>query len=163
MTRLEARHHPRDSELSLAALFAGWALADEVQRRMSADGYPDVRLADGLVFQHLLAGPVTIGTLARGLSISQQAVSKSIVDLEARGYVQRQTHPSDRRARLVSLTRRGRAAVKSARRNRAALDEELAGRLGAGRVRKARRLLADVLEELDAGNSTRARSARPPR
>jgi DNA-binding MarR family transcriptional regulator len=160
---MEARHDSLGPELSLVAVSAGRALADEVQHRMSADGYRDVRLADGLVFQQLLPGALTIGALARNLGISQQAASKSVVDLERRGYVQRRTHASDRRARLVSLTRRGRAAVKSARRHRAALDDELADRLGSGRVRKARKLLVEVPEALDAGNRMRAQSARPPR
>src|ERR1700750_2876438 len=53
-----------DVDLSLASLFAGWAMADEIQRRLAADGLDDLRFADGFVFQHLVDGPVTIGALA---------------------------------------------------------------------------------------------------
>ena len=48
---------PAVADLSLAALFAGWAIADEVQRRIAADGLDDLRFADGVVFQHLVPGP----------------------------------------------------------------------------------------------------------
>ena len=44
----------RRADLSLASLFAGWAMADEIQRRLAADGFADVRFADGFVFQHLV-------------------------------------------------------------------------------------------------------------
>ena len=42
-------------------------MADEVQRRIAADGLDDLRLADGVVFQHLVPGPLTIGELAERL------------------------------------------------------------------------------------------------
>ena len=89
----------REVDLSLASLFAGWALADELQRRLAADGFADVRFADGFVFQHLVGEPVTIGALADRLAVTQQAISKSVADLERRGYVERRPDPDDARAR----------------------------------------------------------------
>ena len=56
-------YDPAEADLSLASLFAGWALADELQRRLAADGLTDLRFADGLLFQHLVGGPQTIGAL----------------------------------------------------------------------------------------------------
>ena len=61
---------PADADLSLASLFAGWAMADELQRRLAADGFEDSRFADGVLFQHLVAGPVTISTLAERLGVT---------------------------------------------------------------------------------------------
>jgi DNA-binding MarR family transcriptional regulator len=152
-----------DLDISLASLFAGWALADELQRRLAADGLDDLRFADGLLFQHLVGGPVTIGALAARLEVSQQAVSKSVADLERRGYVARSADPDDARARLVALTARGEAAIAGARRHRAALSAELAERLGPRRVEGARRLLLDVVGELGADTAVRGRRVRPPR
>src|SRR6187402_1354368 len=98
---------PADADLPLAALFAGWAMADEVQRRIAADGLEDLRMADGVVFQHLVPGPLAIGELAARLGVSQQAASKSVADLERRGYVRREADPADGRARRAALTERG--------------------------------------------------------
>jgi DNA-binding MarR family transcriptional regulator len=158
-----ASFDPAASDLSLAALFAGWALADEVQRRLAADGYEDLRFADGFVFQHLVGGPVTIGALAERLGVSQQAASKSVADLERRGYLRRDPDPADARARRVALTPRGDGAIEAARRHRAAIDAELTQRLGPRRVEGARRLLLDTIRALGADTAVRARRVRPPR
>jgi DNA-binding MarR family transcriptional regulator len=152
-----------ESDISLASLFAGWAMADEIQRRLAAAGFDDVRFNDGVVNQHLIAGPLTIGALAERLGVSQQAASKSVADLERRGYVERTADPDDARARLVALTARGRAVIDSARDHRAALAAEIAERLGARRVEGARRLLLDVVAELGGEAAIRGRRVRPPR
>src|SRR5262245_26964352 len=117
---------PAEADLSLASLFAGWAMADEIQRRLAADGFGDLRFADGFVFQHLVGGPVTIGVLAERLAVTQQAASKSVADLERRGYVARAADPDDARVRRVALTPRGDGAIAAAREHRAALAGELA-------------------------------------
>jgi DNA-binding MarR family transcriptional regulator len=153
---------PAGADFTLAALFAGWALADEVQRRIAADGMADLRFADGFVFQHLVPGAQTIGTLAERLEVSQQAASKAVADLERRGYVQREADPADGRARRVALTARGRAAIDAGRRHRAAVEAELAERLGRRRVEAARRTLVDALEALGGGAAVRGRRVRPP-
>jgi DNA-binding MarR family transcriptional regulator len=155
-------YEPAAADLSLAALFAGWAMADELQRRLAADGFGDVRFADGFVFQHLVGGPRTIGSLAERLNITQQAVSKSVADLERRGYVERRADPDDARARLVALTRRGHAVIEAGRRHRRALEAELAERLGPRRVDAARRLLLDAVAALGAEPAVRGRRVRMP-
>jgi DNA-binding MarR family transcriptional regulator len=154
---------PADADLSLVSLFAGWAMAGEVQRRLAADGHEELRFADGFVFQHLVGGPVTIGVLAERLGVTQQAASKSVADLERRGYVARRPDPADARARLVALTPRGRDAIERARVHRAALVGELAGRLGPRRVEAARRLLLDIVAVLGGEPALRTRQVRAPR
>lgn len=154
---------PAQADLPLAALFAGWAMADEVSAALAADGFEDVRFADGVVFQHLVGGPIAVGELAERMGVSQQAASKAVADLERRGYVSRQRDPADARLRRVTLTDRGVAVIEAARHHRAALAERLAQRLGPRRAESARRLLVDVLGELGADAALRARRARPPR
>ena len=151
-----------DLDISLASLFAGWAMADEVQRRIAADGLDDLRMADGVVFQHLVPGPLVIGELAARLGVSQQAASKAVADLERRDYVRREPDPADGRARRAALTERGRAAIAAGRRHRAAVEAELAERLGPERVDAARRTLVDVLEALGGAAAVRGRRVRPP-
>ena len=150
------------ADLPLAALFAGWAMADEVQRRIAADGMADLRFSDGYVFQHLVPGPLAIGALGERLGVTQQAASKAVADLERRGYVRRDADPGDRRARRVGLTERGEAAIEAGRRHRTALEAELAGTLGPRRVAAALHLLADVAANLGAETAVRGRRVRPP-
>src|SRR5919201_5857507 len=116
-------------DLSLAALFAGWALTDEVTRRITARGFAGLRFSHGFLVQRLVEGEQPIAALAQALEVTQQAVSKTVAELEGLGYVQRRPDPRDARVRLVSLTDRGRAAVEAAREERAAVVGELRERL----------------------------------
>ncbi|WP_112240491.1 MarR family winged helix-turn-helix transcriptional regulator [Kribbella monticola] len=154
---------PAQADLSLASLFTGWALADELQRRLASDGFADARFADGVVFQHLIGGPLTIGALAERLGVTQQAASKSVADLEKRGYLSREADPADARARLVVLTARGEAVIAAARRLRGELDAELREALGADRIESARTLLVDTLHHLGVTPTLRERRVSPPR
>jgi DNA-binding MarR family transcriptional regulator len=94
--------------------------------------------------------------------VTQQAASKAVVDLERRGYVRREADPDDGRARRVALTDRGEAAIDAGRRHRAAVEAELADRLGPRRVEEARRTLVDALEALGGAAAVRGRRVRPP-
>nr|WP_274636594.1 MarR family transcriptional regulator [Microbacterium bovistercoris] len=51
-------------------------------------------------------GPTTQQTLAHALGTTPRSVSALVDGLEAAGYVRRQPHPDDRRAVLVTLTRK---------------------------------------------------------
>jgi DNA-binding MarR family transcriptional regulator len=149
-------------DLSLLSLFAGLALADEVQRRLAAEGFEDLRFGHGFVFQHLVDGPVAIGDLARAMDVTQQRASKATAELEGLGYVERTPDPRDARVRRVALTARGEAAIEAARRARAAVVGELRERLGAARVAAAEELLSDVLRETGAEPAIRGRRVRLP-
>jgi DNA-binding MarR family transcriptional regulator len=149
-------------DLSLVSLFAGLALADEVQRRLAAEGFDDARFAHGFVFQHLVAGPLPIGDLARAMGVTQQRASKATAELEALGYVRREPDPTDARVRRIALTERGWGAIDAARRARAVVVGELRERLGADRVATAEQLLREVLRETGADAAVAARRVRLP-
>jgi len=149
-------------DLSLAALFAGYALNDEVARRLAARGFAGLRFSHGFLVQRLIDDEQSIAALAAALGITQQAVSKTVAELERRGYVRRRPAPHDARVRLVALTERGRAAVEAARAERAAVVAELRERLGPRRVDAATRVLREVIELHGGGAAVRARRVRPP-
>ncbi len=153
---------PDELELSLVALFAGWAMADELQRRLAGEGLPDLRFGDGVVIQHVLAGELSITELAGRMGVTQQAASKAVADMERRGLVVRVPAPGDGRARHLRLTGTGRAAVDASRRLRADLDVELAGAFGAERLADARALLAAIVDRLGGSAAVRGRRVRPP-
>jgi DNA-binding MarR family transcriptional regulator len=149
-------------DLSLAAMFVGLALAEEVQRRLAADGFADARFGHGFVFQHLVAGPLPIGDLARAMDVTQQRASKATAELEALGYVRREPDPADARVRRIALTERGQAVIEASRRARASILDDLRARLGAERVEAAEELLREVLRETGADAAVSARRVRLP-
>jgi len=149
-------------DLSLAAMFVGLALAEEVQRRLAAEGFADARFGHGFVFQHLVRGPLPIGDLARAMDVTQQRASKATAELEALGYVRREPDPADARVRRIALTERGLAVIEAARRARADVVGELRARLGAERVEAAEEVLREVLRETGADAAVVARRVRLP-
>jgi DNA-binding MarR family transcriptional regulator len=142
-------------ELSYASLFAGWVMGAELHRRMVTEGLAELRFSDGVVFQHVLAGPLSITELAGRMGVTQQAASKAVAQMEG-------ASPDDARARLLHLTAAGRAAIEAGRRHRAELEAELAAEFGGDRVADARDLLAAVITRFGADEAVRTRRIRPP-
>jgi DNA-binding MarR family transcriptional regulator len=154
---------PDDLDLSLTALFAGWAMTDEVQRRLTAPGFGDLRFNDGVVIQHVLAAPLSITALAERMGVTQQAASKAVAELERRGLLSREPDPADARTKLLHLTEHAHDAVEATRTLRAELQDELETEFGAARVEDARALLAAIIGRFGGGDAIRARRVRPPR
>jgi DNA-binding MarR family transcriptional regulator len=156
--------HPTTAnlDLSLLALFAGWAMTETVRRRMAEDGFPEVRFNDGVVVQHLLAEPLSITALARRMDVTQQAASKTVADMTRRGLLVRRRSDADGRVTMLELTERARAAVDTARAQRVSLDEELTEEIGAARIAETRAALTAILGRLDADRAILNRRVRPP-
>jgi DNA-binding MarR family transcriptional regulator len=67
-----------------------------------------------LALRRLAAQPLTLRALAEKLAADPPYVTLIVDDLQERGLVQRTPHPEDRRAKLVQLTKAGRAAAARA-------------------------------------------------
>jgi DNA-binding MarR family transcriptional regulator len=152
-----------DLDLSLASLFVGYALNDEIQRRLHRAGFQGLRFSHGFLVQHLVADGRTVGELAQLMGVTQQAVSKTVGELESLGYLERRAPATDARVRLVTPTQRGRRALESARNARAEVVGELRRKLGARRVDTATSVLREVLRAQGALPDIRRRRVRPPR
>jgi len=64
-------------------------------------------------------GPLRPGDLARIESVAAPSATRVVAELESRGLIERQPDPADGRSWLVSATEAGRAAILSARAERA--------------------------------------------
>lgn len=155
--------HPSTLDLPLTALFAGWAMTDEVQRRLAERGFGELRFNDGVVIQHVLAAPLSITALAERMGVTQQAASKAAADLERRNLLRREPDPADARTKLLHLTGHARDAVDATRTLRRELQEELEAEFGAARLEDARSLLAAVIGRYGGDDAIRGRRVRPPR
>jgi DNA-binding MarR family transcriptional regulator len=136
---------PREAPLIGALLRSGWqAVRARIQRDLSADGFDDIALAHLAVFQYPSPRGVRVTTLAERAGMSRQAINYLIRELEERGYLERRPSTEDRRARLVHLTDRGEAAIRSIRASVKQVEREWERELGRGRFAELRATLIDV-------------------
>ena len=101
--------------------------------------------------QRVLAAVVAGGydiSLAQA-QVSKQAAGFLVDELERGGYVERIADPTDRRARLIRITSRGRGAVAVALVEQRRVEAEWEGRLGAARMADLRRALEELRELTD--------------
>jgi DNA-binding MarR family transcriptional regulator len=150
-----------DKDLVLWTQLLAEVLNSEIVQRLKAE-HPDVRYAHGFLIQQLVEGPRPVGEIAENLGVTSQAVSKSVRELEALGYVDRASDPADGRVRRVALTERGKAMLEATRAARAALNAELAETLGAERAAATAATLRDALEARGALPLVQARRLPPP-
>jgi DNA-binding MarR family transcriptional regulator len=124
--------------LAFGLLAASRALVDGISAGVRARGFGDVRPAHGFAFSRLSAGGATITQLAEHLDITRQAAAQLVDELLAKGYVQRQPHPEDARARLITLTDKGWACTRAAEAAIADTTRPWAAALGERRLRTLR-------------------------
>jgi MarR family 2-MHQ and catechol resistance regulon transcriptional repressor len=95
----------------------------------------EVGLSDFAVLEMLLhKGPQPVNEIGRRIELTSGAITTAVDRLESRGLVTREAHESDRRARIVCLTPRGKAeAVKAFAIHKTAMD------VAAGGLSKAER------------------------
>jgi DNA-binding MarR family transcriptional regulator len=79
---------------------------------------------------------------ARGANMSPQAMG----ELESLGYVLRRPDPRDRLAKLIVLTRKGKACVEAGRSTMKDFEDEISRRLGQQGHHPLRRMLEKLLE-----------------
>ncbi|OZM69979.1 MarR family transcriptional regulator [Amycolatopsis antarctica] len=111
------------------------ALMDEVHERIAAEGFDGVRPAHGFAFQFLsVRGGAGVVELGEHLGVTKQAAVQLVDELERRGYVERRPHPSDRRARTVVLTERGRHCIDRVVAVSAEIEQRWATLIGPGEL-----------------------------
>lgn len=155
--RLRLRRPP---PLLGALLRFGWL---RVRARMAAavrvDGFDELQDAHLSVFQYPGPGGQRPSDIARQTRMSRQATNHLLGQLEAWGYIVRRATSADER-RLVHLTPRGRAVIKTLQRSVREFERDLAGAVGAPRFAA----FIDVLEVCAApGAKATARSRGRPR
>ena len=106
-----------------------------------------LRPLHALLLVPLLGGGRHASDLAETLGVSRQAVAQVVTRLERDGYLTRITDPGDARAKLVCLTPRGRAALRTMRATALALEDEWRQRLGAERLAGFRDTLITLLSD----------------
>jgi len=116
----------------------------EVMASLQQAGFDDILPAHLGVFQYPGPDGQRPGMLAARAEASKQAMNHLLHQLESGGYLTRESHPEDRRTRVVRLTERGWAAARVIATTTEAMDAEWQQALGADLSRS----LGDALLEL---------------
>jgi DNA-binding MarR family transcriptional regulator len=140
-----ARRRPENLAILLREPFR--AGTERLHRRFAERGHPDIRPPHGNVMQFLDDGGTRVSVLAERAQMTKQSMAELVAHLERLGYVERVPDPSDRRAKLVRATPRGKQLYAIARDVVAEIEAEWTRRLGKNKMRQLR----ELLEELNAG------------
>jgi DNA-binding MarR family transcriptional regulator len=122
--------------------------AQAIHRRLiselNAAGFADLRLPHMAVLQFPGPDGVRPSVLAERAGISKQAMNQLLRSLGALGYVVRSGDPAEGRARLVRLTKRGRAAYARIHRILREIEQEWRDELGPADFEQLKDLLLRV-------------------
>jgi DNA-binding MarR family transcriptional regulator len=118
-----------------------------LHRRFAERGHPEIRPPHGNVMQFLDDAGTRVSVLAERAQITKQSMAELVAHLERLGYVERVPDPSDRRAKLVRATPRGKQLYAIARDVVAEIEADWTKRLGRIKMRQLR----ELLQELNAG------------
>jgi len=126
---------------------------DRIFQALQDAGFNDWTLAQCRVFQRIAAEGSRLTALADQVQMSKQSAGEMVDELERLGYVRRAPDPSDGRARLIVIERRGRRAVEVAIVTRDEILSEWEVYLGTRNFA----LLIEILEQLREITDTYAR------
>jgi len=80
---------------------------DAATAELARRGHPDIRPVHDFALRAIAAGADTASELGRRLSITKQSAAKTILVLQERGYVARDTDPLDARRKPLHVTALG--------------------------------------------------------
>jgi DNA-binding MarR family transcriptional regulator len=147
----------RDRGNLLGALLrlAYHAMMAEVMEALSGTQFTDLQAMHMTAFRPLWDAPQGLRAteLAAAARITKQSIGIVVDQLEEGGYVERVAHPSDGRAKLVRLTKRGREAGGLLRAAVRRVEADWAQRIGSDRLAELRSTLTDLVASLDRDRS----------
>jgi DNA-binding MarR family transcriptional regulator len=122
------------------------AIHRRIIRDLNAAGFGELRLPHIAVLQFPGPDRVRPGTLAARAGISKQAMNQLLRSLEGFGYLVRSDAPDEGRARVVRLTKRGRAVYAKIQDILRDIEGEWSAELGPARFAQLKELLLRVWE-----------------
>jgi DNA-binding MarR family transcriptional regulator len=124
----------RDSRLVGSLLRVAWErVREQIYQGVRNDGFDDLNPAHVALFRYEGLDGQRPGQLAERMQITKQSINDLIRHLENCGYAETQQDPRDARARLISLTARGRRLEASVWKHARAAEDQLKEKIGAKR------------------------------
>lgn len=106
-------HRPAASELAEVWLLMSDLVLDHERRRAVSDAL-GISFGRARAIRRLARQPMSMGELAETLGIDPPNATVVVDDLESLGLVRRRPHPTDRRAKVVEATRKGKEMARRA-------------------------------------------------
>ena len=142
-----------------ALMLVGWQwVRAKVFHSVVAAGYHDLNPAHVGLFRYPTVDRLHPSEIAERMQITKQSVHDLLGHLEHHGYLVREPDPSNRRARIIHLTSRGRQLELEVRAAARQAEDEIAALLGPSRFTQLR----DTLETLAPMLTTDTAAAAPP-
>jgi len=142
----QSAHREADSPVAREVWSLMCDLVLDNQRRRDVADAVGISFGRARALRRLARRPISMGELAAALEIDPPNATGVVDDLESLGLARRVPHPTDRRAKLVEVTRKGRDVASRADAILAVPPAALGG-LGAKDLQALRR----ILESLAAG------------
>src|SRR3979490_1506586 len=124
-----------------------WKAANAVQSYAEAS-ISDLEMcgSDFAVLEALLhKGPLPVNEIGRKVLLTSGSITVAVDRLQMKGFVERRAHGTDRRAKIVHLTKEGRKLITRAYADHAADMEQLAS---ASLTREERKTLIHLLKKI---------------
>lgn len=124
----------------------GQAVQRRIIKALNESGFKELRMPHMAVLQFPGPDGARPGLLAERAGMSKQAMNQLLRSLEALGYIVRSDAPDEGRARVVRLTKRGRAAYAKIHEILRDIEREWSAELGQDRFSELKALLLRVWE-----------------
>jgi DNA-binding MarR family transcriptional regulator len=111
-------------------------------------GYADLREPHLHIFGNVGVNGIRLTDLASSAQLSAATTSELVSDLQRLGYLERRPDPTDRRAKLIFPTPRGRQALHDAGNRVAEIEHHWSTLVGQSRFADACNTLQAILDEL---------------
>jgi DNA-binding MarR family transcriptional regulator len=135
---------PKDMLIGALLRVPAQAIHRRIVNELNAAGFGDLRLPHMAVLQFPGADGVRPGVLAERSGVSKQAMNQLLRSLEALEYLARFDSPDEGRARIVHMTKRGRAAYAKMHDILREIEREWRAELGAKEFAQLKDLLSRV-------------------
>ena len=103
---------------------------ERVHATVREAGFAEVRFVHLTLTRNMNVGGTRLTTLAARAGMTKQAMSQLVDECERLGIVERRPDPSDRRARIVAFTRRGRTLLEVLQQGIARAEAEMESTVG---------------------------------
>jgi DNA-binding MarR family transcriptional regulator len=144
---MAAAQGPASADLNTVAMLgrAYSLLGFQIVDGVVGAGFPQ-KPSHSAVFAQITMEGSRLTDLARGANITPQAMGELVDELEELGYVERRPDPTDRRAKLIVLTERGKACIAAGISTIEGIEERISETLGERGHRQLRSLLNRLLD-----------------